>query len=122
MGIATEIVKALCTDTGKTFVKNVATGVLSIMVAKAIVDTGKVNRRMLAFERDLDRAEATIDSALGRGRRRERYSYDDDDEDEYRYSRERDREYRYSRRDDTYSDERPTRRERRDERYRGRRR
>lgn len=116
MGVAVEIVKALCTDSGKSFVKNVATGVLSILVAKAIVDAGKVNKKISSFERDLDRAEAAIDEALGKPRRRERY--EGEEEDYRRYSRERDRYYR-DRDDREYSDERP-RRERRE--YTGRRR
>ena len=116
MGIMTEVVKALCTDSGKSFVKNVATGVLSVMIAKAIVDSSKVNKKISSFERDLDRAEAAIDEALGRPRRRERYL----DED-IRFSRERERYYRRGYDEDReYSDERP-RRSRREE-YTGRRR
>lgn len=99
MGVMTEVVKALCTESGKSLVKNVATGVLSIMIAKAIVDTNKVNQKINNLERDLDRAEMAIDEALGRSRR-----------DRYEEMKERERYYQRSKEDRReFSDERPRR-------------
>lgn len=95
MGIMTELAKFAVTDSGRNIIKSVTTTALSILIAKAIIDNGKVNRRMSTFERDLTRAEDAIDEALGRGRRRDRDRYREEDDYDYYEPRGR-RSYSYS--------------------------
>lgn len=125
MGIIESILKGLVTENGKALLKNVATGAISIMIAKALIDTNKVNKKINQMDRDIEYVEDYIDDILGRReerrRAREEYYYEREDKDDRRresrrerYDREDDRDYG---RDDRKSGRKEYRDYRNDRRY-----